>query len=70
MVLMMVCCISWMNIANVSNVEEGEEKDEEDAKEAGAVVDDEPVCGLRSRCVPLSAEEEEGEEGAGEARKA
>lgn len=52
-----------MNFAKASNVEEGEEEEDEDAREAGAIVEDEPACGLRSRWVPLSAEEEGGEEG-------
>lgn len=67
---MMSCCVAWINLAKASNVDDGEEEDEEDAREGGTVVEDEPAWGLRSRWVPWSAEEEWGEEGAGEARKA
>jgi|EP00624_Nannochloropsis_granulata_P001780 hypothetical protein len=55
-----------MNAAKASNVEDREEETREG---------DGPACGFMSRCVPLTAEEEAGEdeeeeEGAGEATKA
>jgi hypothetical protein len=67
---MMSCCVDSINLANFRNVNDGEEEEDEDAREGGTVVEDEPAWGLRSRWVPLSAEEEWGEGGAGEARKA